>query len=181
MADIHDYLLSAIGMAAAKQTLGERIEWFLHTGPVTNFESIKARGLRVAKPECSVEPQVTQHLGLDKIVCFQPFPPLALALGREGKKFKVAISFASLPDRIGLDWSYGGVWAHALSLVRPPDLMSAEESFVATIKQFGSVVAYDPVPASCLRVLTRNAITSSSPWEWSLLTNVDAADVALFP
>lgn len=181
MKDIHDYLLSPTGMARARHALSEGTKWFLHTSLSSNIGSIKSGGLRLAEPDCPLEPEVRRHLGKQgrMIVCFQPFPAPTLVLGAEGEKFTVAVHAASLPERIGLDWSYGGVWAYARSLVEPPAKMSSEDAFVKTVKVFGSVVSYDPVPASSLRVMTVEAVKAQCPSEWPALIFADGSKIAL--
>ena len=110
------------------------------------------------------------------IICVSPFgvdivPPAV----QEGPFICLAFSNETLPDRIGLDWSYDGAVGLARVLREERATAPIGDIFVEAVKRRGSMVLYDPIEPSALRVFT-SGCPPHNPERWpTLIEVVDSA------
>jgi hypothetical protein len=184
MPDIYEELLSPAGMASARNAVinAYRGRWFFHKSPERNFASIKALGLQPHYPGGVVPDLVRRRLGCRAplIVCLWPQSSLAMNLdkGDEGKDFVcLAISVTDLPFQIGLDWSHL-TWAMAGTRKTGNPNWDTNKVFLNVVDGTGSIVSYDAISASQLRICSINN-SRTDPVQWPLISKVTRADVAL--
>lgn len=169
------------GMAAAHAALIARYAWYLHVSDAEHFESIQKGGLKPNNPGCAPHGLVTKYLGTKAhaILCLRPLATLDTTPGRSTSRFALAVDSAALPRLIGLDWSFGGVWALAKIIKNDAPQMSAEDVFCEVIRRRGSVVCYDGIAPSSLRVRC-NGHSPEDPAQWNELMSVERKDIAIF-
>jgi hypothetical protein len=174
-------LLTPEGMKEGHAAVVAAYEWFTHASSVDLFDKIKAEGLALRNPG-GAEDEVLHVLGEAgrHIVCLSVYPKTSVMHLNKGKPlFKVALQRNDLPERVGIDSTFGGTYAAAHRMKQDqPDLTRAEV-FLAMVKDRTVVVSYDPIPASALRVCPK-AAHDAPPREWPMLSVTNFADVAIF-
>lgn len=168
---IHDQILS--DMPAMRMALGHQFQWYYHVTPLKNIASIRTEGL-LPKRDKAAPDLVAKYVGetASDIICLNPLGADVVPQPVQGGLFAcLAICREALPHRIGLDWSYDGGFeiAEVLKAENPARLASG--IFVESIKRWGSVIAYDPIPAASLRAYCRNCMPHD-PARWPFLTTV---------
>jgi hypothetical protein len=173
--------LTPSGMAAAHTALTERFSWFLHVSDTSLFETIKSQGLKPHNPGCAPHDLAVKHLGdmADKILCLRPLSTFDTTPERGKPRFILAVAKQHLPILIGLDWSYGGAWNLAGIIKDDAPELPDEQVFCEVVRRWGSVAAYDGVPASSLRVRCKG-MTENDPGAWSTLTSVERDELHVF-
>lgn len=177
---LESYLTPA-GMAAAHAALIARYAWFLHVSDTDLFETIQKEGLKPNNPGCAPHALATKSLGTKahRILCLRPLATLDTTPSRSTSRVALAVDRTDLPNLIGLDWSYGGVWELANIIKADAPQMSAEDVFCEVIRRRGSVVCYDGIAPSSLRVRC-NGQSANDPATWSELTSVERNDLDIF-
>lgn len=173
--------LTPSGMAAARAALTERYAWFLHVSDAGLFETIKRDGLKPHNPGCAPHDLAVKHLGdkADKILCLRPLSTFDTTPQRGKARFVLAVGKEHLPDLIGLDWSFGGVWNLAAIIQNDTPEMTDQLVFREVVRKRGSVVSYDGIPASALRVRC-NGSPENDPATWPALPSAERADLHEF-
>lgn len=169
------FYLTPEGMATARAALVARFPWFLHVSEKRHLGSIRSRGLEPRNPGCPAPNEVGQNT----IVCFRPMGTFNTTPNRGELRFLVAVTGNDLTPTIGLDWSYGGCWnladlLHAQDPNRPP-----ENIFCEVVRRFGSVVTYEQLSPSTLRVWTKGT-NCNNPETWPLLSETRECDIEIF-
>src|SRR6516164_1859387 len=104
-------LLTPAGMAAARAALIEDFSWFTHGSALANFDGIRTHGLRLSNPftrdQLTVVGGDPRQQPAASVICLQPFPK-ARFLPVPGPACKLALNWHALPERIGIDYSFGG-------------------------------------------------------------------------
>jgi hypothetical protein len=119
MGALFEQLLLPAGMAVVRAGLVDNYAWFTHASQMDDFEKIKIEGLRPQKP-CTPPDEVARIVGpgSENIVCLQPHPKKqTLHLAKDASMFRMATPRDLLPQRIGVDWSFGD-WREALCNMR---------------------------------------------------------------
>jgi hypothetical protein len=184
MNNFHEQLLTNAGMAAAHAVLISKYEWFVHATIADVFTKVKGCGLQPRLPETGHPwPEVLQQLGCggSNIICLSPYPRNQILLLNKGGKsvFKLALHCDALPRRIGFDWSLMGTRQRSCDMRRSSTSLLDEQIFLRMIQNSESVVSYDPIAASVLRVCPEDA-RESHPATWPLLTDSSSDDIAIF-
>jgi hypothetical protein len=180
--DIHTKLLMPEGMEAARTALIARYQWFVHQSSCEAFESIQRTGLerrRDAGPPELVAKMVKDNP--DHLVFLNP---LGSNLRHDGTgeppRFRMAVSSADIPKRPGLDWSMSYYpWNLAAQLKGEQPNRDNADIFVECVQRSGSVLFYDPIPPSVLRVCPK-ANPNADPLDWPALSAVTCSDIAEF-
>lgn len=174
--NIHERLLCDAGMRSARQALIDRYKWFYHTTEKRLFEQIQREGLTRKEPFAEFPEIVRNKLGSSArcVVCLWPPETREMRISKQPPWIRVAISASDLPSRIGLDWSYRDWWNRAPEFASAMDLTDV---FLKVVREAGSVVSYEHIPASCLRVCPANA-PNSDPSDWPLLPESTVDDAA---
>ncbi len=167
-------------MAAARTAVSETYAWFTHGSAVANFEKIKEHGLRLSNPYMRgqltelVEDPAQQPSG--SVICLQPFPKTR-PLPVPGPACKLALNRDALPERIGIDYSFGGALDLLQKLHRQHPDWPVDRIFMEVVKCHEALVSYDPIPAGALRVCPA-ANPNLPPQEWPALSTIkNQADV----
>src|ERR1700687_4080779 len=168
---IHDQMMG--DMPAMRLALGRHFKWYYHVSPVGNISSIRERGL-LPKADMTAPEVVAKYIGRTAaaIICLNPLgadrtPPAV----QEGQFACLAICREALPLRIGLDWSHAGGFGIAEVLRREQPARPANSIFVESAKRWGSIVAYDPIPAASIRAYGRGCMPHD-PAQWPFLKTV---------
>ena len=176
---IHDEMLS--DMPAMRLTLGRHFKWYYHVTPIKNIASIRMQGLQ-PKPDMAAPEVVVKYAGqkASEIICLNPLgadavpPPV-----QEGPFACLAICREALPFRIGLDWSHAGGFGIAEVLRTENSARPANSIFVEAAKRWGSIIAYDPIPATSLRAYRRGRMPHD-PARWPFLTTATDDELETF-
>jgi len=176
-----EHYLTPAGMVEARADLCSRYEWFLHVSDVGLFDTIKKEGLKPNNPGCTPHSLATKYLGskAHEILCLRPLSTFDMTPRRGTYRFVLAVGNEHLPDLIGLDWSYSGAWNLACIIKSDAPKMSDAQVFCEVVRRWGSVVSYDGIPASALRVRC-NEMKEDDPAEWPDLTSVERENVHVF-
>ena len=111
-------LLNRQGFAHVRRALTGSYAWFLHASHVDNFDLIREHGLLPRNPGMRAPPEVQHAVGQEgsEIVCLRSIPtPNAMPV--RGPAFMLALHRIALPERVGIDWSFGG-WREHLRDIR---------------------------------------------------------------
>jgi hypothetical protein len=167
----HEDLLGDFGRFRAL-TL-RRYEWFIHVTSHLNVDAVIASGL-IPHSDAMAPDEVVSMLGNDarNILCLHP---LGAKIHPSGMSNRPLITFAvrgeDMPRRLGLDWSYE--WPMVLSRMKLYDF----EALVSNVlNDFGSVVSYDTIPPSAIRVFCKKCCPSN-PLTWTPLLSMKSGDV----
>ena len=166
-------------MVGVRRALLEGYRWLTHDTALQHLESVRRRGL---VPHFVMTPPqiVFDRLGPNgsHIICLHPVgSDLRPRSSQEGPFIRLGMQSRALPCRIGLDWSYD--WNLAEVLRRDYPNMSARDIFVSVARRRGSVVSYDRIAPSDLRIYGMGS-DSYDPSTWSSLGDVPDAAVATF-
>lgn len=166
---------------AVRLAIGARYKWFIHITRTANMAGIRQNGLL---PHTDAPPprEVVEVLGdtAANITCLSPLgADLVPGPVGEGPFVCLAIENNALPPRIGLDWSYDGAVGIARVLRDEQRDSSVGEIFAAAVKRWGSMVVYDRIPPTDLRVYA-NGYFPLAPQHWPMLTNTADGDLAIF-
>lgn len=178
---MNEELLTPAGIASARALLLNKHEWFLHVKPIAQFDAIKAQGLQPRHQGCAAKPEVIAALGdaAVNIICLRPKGTFDTTPRRGQTMYLMAVHRDDMPARLGLDWSYDGNWTLTPILQHDHPNASKEEIFCEIIRRRGSVVSYDAIPATALRVWNKGA-SQDDPAQWPKITEVEAAHVEQF-
>lgn len=167
-----DILNDMLGVRAA---IGRTFRWFIHVTPEKNLASIRQHGL-TPRLLVSAPKDVGQYFGTDNvpILCLHPLGAEAQPRGTNGFESQESdqgslkfVSFAfercHLPMRLGLDWS--------LHPYLRDDLDDLHEVAIRMAHSMGSIVTYDTVPSSVLRVFATDC-PPTDPLRWPYLNAV---------
>lgn len=173
--------LTPAGMAAAHAALIARYVWFLHVSDAEHFESIQKDGLKPNNPGCAPHGLVTKYLGTKAhaILCLRPLATLDTTPSRSTSRFALALDSAALPKLIGLDWSYSGAWSLPTIIKANAPETPDEIVFCEVVRRWGSVVCYEGIAPSSLRVRCSGQ-SPDDPATWSELASVKRNDIAIF-
>lgn len=174
-------LLSPDGMKEGHAAVVAVYEWFTHASTVDRFEQIKAEGLGLNNPG-GAEEEVLHVLGEAgrHIVCLSLYPKTSVMhLNKGAALFKMAVHRDALPERIGMDSTFGETYASAHHLKHDNPSLTRADVILAMVKDRDIVVSYDALPASALRVCPKVA-PDAPPWEWPMLADTDFSEVAIF-
>lgn len=167
--------------SAIRMAIGRKHRWFCHITPFGNADSIRKTGLLPNADARPPEP-VIEAFGpaSSRIICVSPFgvdivPPAV----QEGPFICLAFRNEALPIRIGLDWSYDGAVGLARVLREERPTAPIGEIFVEAVRRRGSMVLYDPVEPSALRVFTKSC-PPHNPERWPTLTEADNSALGQF-
>lgn len=178
MTDFLRSLLTSEGMAEGRAAVAGRYEWFTHAGLLHDFDSFRAGGLQLRNPG-GVEPLFAQLYG-GEILCLSIFPKrIFIALNKGGPMFKMAVHRDDLPDRIGIDCSFGSTYSHAQMLHEQNTNSQRGEIFLEVVRNREVIISLDAIPPGVLRVCSK-AAPDAPPSEWPMLTATDVHDVAAF-
>lgn len=169
--------------------LSAKYKWFIHVTPFSNLSGIRANGLlpmQDAHPPVEVE----SYLGSADvpILCLHPLgsqisprgaeKSLILPLGApEPKRIKLAVASRDLPEKVGLDWSYA--WEFQKDRLQSADRERLHVIGCAVAHEFGSIVSYDSISSTLLRICTKPDV-SIDPACWHPLNEVDENEIAFF-
>jgi hypothetical protein len=185
----HREMLSPEGMRSAREALIARYQWLTHDSPVSAFEPIRRGGLLPSRPDGYFGPVPTLvgdllGPGAERIVCLWPLGCAVFRsrVSRDAPLFRLALNGADLPPRIGLDWSFPESWALRGITKETHPKSPAADVFTYVVNGTGSVVSYDRIPPSALRVCPRGTPLNSDPSTWPLLVNVtDINEIEIIP
>jgi hypothetical protein len=171
-------LLTPDGMDEGRAAVVGRHEWFTHAGLLRDFDLFKAGGLQLRNPQ-GVDPLFAQ-LCRPEIVCLSIFPKRnSIVLNKGGPMFKMAVHRDDLPDRIGIDCSFGATYAQAQMLHEQNTTRPRGEIFLEMVWNREVIISLDPISPGMLRVCPKGA-PDSAPSEWPMLAATEAPDVAVF-
>jgi hypothetical protein len=181
--DIYRELLEPRGIVSARNAIISAYlgTWFTHWSPIENFETIMRLGLQPHYPRPKLVPEeVRERMGCRAplILCLWPpdAPPLVFSDGVT--RFQLALRAEDLPFQLGLDWSHAS-WMVARGRHEGFPSWDNDRLFVNIVRGTGSLVSYDPVAVSFLRVCPRGG-RGSDPSSWPLLRTLTADQVELF-
>jgi len=184
MGEVFSELLSPDGMTLVRAALVDNYEWFTHAARTRDFKDIQKGSLRPRIPGCAVPSELTRVIGAssENILCLQPYPKLRpMHLGKLEPMFKMAISRDLLPERNGVDWSFGGYLQDLCARRRAHPDWPPERVFLEHVRCNESLVSYDEIPASALRVCPMSA-PNSPPSDWPELMRTKREDIhELYP
>jgi hypothetical protein len=181
--DIYKELLEPSGISAARNAIIDayRGNWFTHWSRIDGFKSVMRLGLQPHYPSpARVPEEVRERMGCRSrlILCFWPPGSPFLVFGDGHHRFRLALRAEDLPFQLGLDWSHES-WSIAGERHAGFPSWDNNKIFVNVVGGTGSLVSYDPVATSFLRVCPRGA-RDSDPSAWPMLRQVTAADIELF-
>jgi hypothetical protein len=175
MLDFGTRMLTQGGIAVAHQAMLTRYCWFEHIGDFAAFDRYCATGIERRNPGMEPEYFVTHALGPEarNVVCLRPIDSTLDTTPRRRARteFRMAPASVDLPRTIGLDWSFGGVFALA-DQIRRDCAWEDAEVFVEVTHRRGSVLSYAPIPIAALRVWTMGSSTYN-PATWPRLIGAD--------
>jgi hypothetical protein len=174
-------LLSPEGMKEGHAAVVAAYQWFTHASTVDQFEQIKAEGLGLRNPG-GVEEEVVHVLGDAgrHIVCLSVYPKRSTMLINKGSAlFKMALHRDALPERVGMDSTFGGTYAEAYRKKQGNPGMTRAKVILAMVKDRDIVVSYDAISAGALRGCPKVA-PDAPPWDWPMLAGTDFSEVAIF-
>jgi hypothetical protein len=173
-------------MPRVRLALVSRYQWFIHTTPQGNIESIRRYGLRTnrdAAPPPEVIAAIGAHAGA--ILCLHPLGAklcpggananLVLGIGQEApKRVSFAIIAEDLPALLGVDWSY--TWPLVSHALNENPNWSVEEAVLNVANEYGSIALYSPIVPSGLRVFCANN-QPANPLSWKMLNAAQTDEI----
>ena len=179
-------LLTDAGMASARAAIANARRWFVHVTSYDSVSEITRVGLRPTNPGLAsgspveVDEDVAAAIGIgaDEILCLMPMPSQDTRPKRDIPQVAMAVDGSDLPMRIGVDWSYGGCLTLVDVLVRESPTSPLPSIFVEVALRRGSIVSYDIIPATAVRVRTKGA-PANDPSQWPLLSDANPADLEI--
>lgn len=170
VSEIHTKLLSPEGMQRVRAAIVSQCQFLVHCAPQDRVPSILVTGLRPSNPGTAMDADmecVKRCLGTDypRIVCFTP-PKHRIKLGL----VEFAIATVDLPERVGIDWSFSGYWRWIDDARQKNPDETLEQIVLRAFGVFRSIVTYDLVPSSALRVRVLNSTVD--PYTWPLFRTV---------
>lgn len=176
-------------MPKFRSELFARYKWFIHETPFSNLSGIKEKGL-LPMQDARPPEEVSSYFGTADvpILCLHPLgsqlcprgaeKSLVLPLGApEPRRVKLAVSARDLPEKIGLDWSYA--WDIQKARLQLADRERLHVIGCAVAHEFGSIVSYDSISSTLLRICTKPD-ASIDPSCWRPLNEVDDNEIAFF-
>ena len=157
--------------------LADGLKWYRHITGRDRLDSIATEGLQRRNPVWDgfkPDDEVCAAFGDDagNIVCLYPFGTFeARPAPSDSGDAILAIHADDLPERIGLDWSYSGVYGKADGVRQLAPHLSDAEVFVEVVKKRGSVACFDPIPADAIRIWIEGQPTDN-PQGWPFLRDV---------
>jgi hypothetical protein len=170
--EIHRELLSPTGMQRIRTAIITSYHFLVHCTPPSAVSSILRTGLLPSFPgaETGADMEcVHQCLGVQSppILCFTP-PDFRIKYA----SVEFAIASTDLPAQVGIDWSFSGYWKSVDEdrQANPGD--SIEEIVLRAFRRFRSIVTYNSVAPSALRVRVLGSSLDPSTWPmFGTLTN----------
>jgi len=169
-------------LPAMNRSIRCHYKWYCHATPASNAASIRVNGLIPKNPGCAAPLAVTKALGAnpDKIICLNPLGTnLAPGFSQSETYICLAVDNESMPSQIGLDWSYPYAQNIGEDLRKQNQSIPAYDIFYWTIKRSGSLVIYNPIPASILRVCCKNS-PPHNPLGWPSIQDTQDSDLLEF-
>ena len=186
MDDVQDGFLAPSGMVSARAAMLRNYRWFVHTAPISAFDSINKIGLEPRRPRHWSGPPpatVIRRIGRhpDRVIFLWPKGESILSVGAdEGEKlFRVALKPDDLPVRLGVDWSFPDAWTKAARHRNANPLRDIGEIFAFVAEECGSFVVYDPIPPEALVVCPLGGANADQS-EWLPLIKCQRKDVEEF-
>jgi len=179
--EIHKELLTMAGMRRVREAVLRKYPFVFHLTPPDRVNAIATEGLLPsypAGPNDSHMDWVRQAIGVSQpgIVCVKPNRSL-ISFGDGRARVLLAIESTFLPDRIGVDWSFGGYWHYVDQKRLQHPEWPIESVFLDAFEYFGSMALYDPISATAIRVRTKTS--SENPESWPNVMSVQAEDLCL--
>jgi len=175
------FLESLKQVIGLREVVASKYSWFVHDTGYARLGDVRANGLVLRNYEpLEIPEEVKDYLGEDKcgILCFYPNgADLRPQSSQPPPHMRLAIPASSLPQVIGLDWSYEQRRVQALRDHDPhaPVL----DLCLRVIHSLGSVASYGPVGPSCLRVCSVDS-DFVDPTAWPLLKDTSNDKVRQF-
>ncbi|ESY72776.1 hypothetical protein X743_14445 [Mesorhizobium sp. LNHC252B00] len=165
-------------MQSAYDFLTRKHSWYLHASDPANFEDIKAGGLETRFPGGSVPDIVKDRFGTTakQVLCLRPIGTEDPTGSRSSERFLLAVERNFLPLSIGLDWSFVGTWTLPDILRADDPKMTDDEIFYEVVRRRGSVLSYDGIPASNIRVWCKGS-GCDAPSTWPRLVASTISDI----
>lgn len=188
ISDANKELLTDEGMAEARNAIALKRNWFVHVTAFDKLTEIAQHGLAPRNPGVAigspvhVDPDIAAAIGADdgKILCLMPLHSHSTRPQRSVPQVALAVSAADLPKRIGVDWSYADCIDLIDILVRQNPKRPLADIFVEVAIRRGSLVSYDAIVPSALRVWALNT-PFDDPSQWPLLSKTVISNVAVLP
>ena len=157
-------LLSPSGMQRIRTAIASHYDFLVHCAPQDRVPSILMEGLQPSNPGAALDADmecVKRFLGsaYPPILCFTP-PEQRIKLGL----VEFAIATADLPERVGIDWSFSEYWWWVDNEHRQNPDESIEQIVLRAFGVFRSIVTYDSVPSSLLRVRVQDSTVDPHTW-----------------
>lgn len=176
-------LLLPEGMRDGRAALIEAYEWFTHARVVAQFDHIKANGIPLAWPDGAIPPpELLEVLGPSRpdIICLSVYPKTRpVLINKAAPMFKMGLCRDALPNRVGVDCTFGGTYELAARKRADNPKLSRAEIFLETVRDREVVISFDTIPADALRVCSSRGL-DAPPAEWPRLVDTKLKDVALF-
>jgi hypothetical protein len=155
-------------------------EWFTHDTALKHLPLIRKHGLLPHLVNGAPD-AVIERLGCAgrHIVCVHPVGADLIPQSSQQRPYvRLAVRVADLPQRVGLDWSYG-CWELAQIIKDDSPHMTGLDISKAVIRRRGSLISYDPIGVSTLRVCC-NRDQSYTPAPWPMLADATDDKLAKF-
>ena len=161
----------------------KRYQWFVHSAPVSAFDSIKKIGLepRPVRRLFQPVPTVVQRripINFDRVVFLWPKGDSILVVGGDEneKLFQLGLEPADLPVRLGVDWSFDRPWERAAELRAQYPHRDIGEIFAHVAESYASFLVYDPIPPEALVVRLKGQ-PHNDPKDWKPLLQSDISEI----
>jgi hypothetical protein len=163
------WLLTHEGMGFFRKAIIEHYSWLIHETGWDTVNGIRRNGLQPKNPDPN-RPIPNEVLG-EQVVCLNPVGSLPARSSKSGKLFYVGLRATDLPQRLGLDWSFPESWNLRKLTEAQIENFGTDGAVLYTVDGTGSIVSYDPVHASLLRVCTVGK-HGNFPCTWPMLAAV---------
>jgi hypothetical protein len=163
-------------MSSAHSAITGQYEWFIHGARRSSLQGIFQEGLRphAKEPSTDMSLQDMSAVISRQIICFSPYPRKApLFINMDEEALILAVARQSLPTKIGVDWSHGGCGTYCSTHDTVCDT-ELGEAFVDIVKRMESLVCYEKILSSALRVCSKgNPDAPPSAWPEFLSTPLE--------
>jgi hypothetical protein len=183
---VNEELLTPQGMHDARTALIAKYQWLIHVKPLAQLEKIKLAGL---EPRCqgnSANSIFVRAIGqsvanINHVICFRPLGENVLNTTpkRDEEMFAVAIPSSALPKIVTVDWTFGSTLELASIIKANAPWCPNEAIFCEVVRRRGSVIIYEAIPASQLRLLTIGQ-SCQDPSSWPQILDAATDQVMVF-
>jgi hypothetical protein len=152
--------------------------WFIHTSPEVNIDSISKQGLKPNR-DAPIPEDLRDLVVSDRILCLHPLGAKECPAGvcnslpdnsaNDVKLVSFAIRAEDLPQILHIDWS--NAWNLVRGRIADRGDMSAEQLMRYLAFEFGSVVVYEAIDPSKLRVFSTGS-RPANPKTWPSLRDI---------